>query len=85
MFNPIFVGFEHVHGTREMGQIERIRALNADIFTQPRFITVKFGPGRTCPVGHHGKERPFDREIECAACELLRDDVGDAQALPQCF
>ena len=48
-------------------------------------ITVELGAGRTGSVGHHGKERSFDREIEFAALELLRDDIGEAQALPQRF
>src|SRR5262245_21824248 len=68
-----------------MMQIERVRSRNADILTQPLFITVEFRTGRTSPVGHHRKESSFDREIEFAALELLRDDVSETQSLPQCF
>ena len=62
-----------------------VRALNTDILTQPWLITVKRGAGCTGSVGHHGKERAFDGEVEFAALELLRDDVGEAQSLPQRF
>src|SRR5262249_51137438 len=79
------VSFKHIHGAVEMVQIERVRSLNTDVFTQPLLITVELGAGRTGSVGHHGKKRPFDREIEFAALELLRDDGGEAQSLPQRF
>src|SRR5215216_3354304 len=79
------MGFQYIHGAVEMMEIERVRALNADILTQPWLIAGELGAGRTGSVGHHGKESPFDREIEFAALELLGEDVGEAQALPQRF
>jgi len=85
VFNPVFMGFEQIHGAVEMVQIERVRSRNADVLTQPLLITVEFGAGRTGAVGHHGKEGAFDGEIEFAALELIRDDVGEAQSLPQRF
>ena len=60
LFNPVFMGFEHIHGAVEMVQVERVRSCNADVFTQPLLITVEFGAGRTGSVGHHGKEGAFD-------------------------
>jgi hypothetical protein len=80
-----FLGFEHIHGAVEMMQIERVRALNTDVLTQPLLITVKLGAGGPGAVGDQGKERAFDGAVEFAALELLRDDVGEAQALPQRF
>src|ERR1044071_1513684 len=77
------MGFEHIHSAVEMVQVERIRSCNTDVFTQPLLITVEFGAGGTGAVGHHGKKGAFDSEVEFAALELIRDDVGEAQALPQ--
>ena len=85
MFHPVFMGFEPIHGAVEMVQVERVRSCNTDVFTQPLLITVELGAGRTGSVGHHGKEGAFDGEVELAALELIRDDVGDAQSLPQRF
>src|SRR5215471_313665 len=85
LLNIFLVSFKHIHGAVEMVQIERVRSCNTDVLTQPLLITVELGAGRTGSVGYHGKERPFDREIEFAALELLRDDIGEAQALPQRF
>src|SRR5262244_4028869 len=68
-----------------MVQIERVRARNADVLTQPLLITVEFGAGGTGAVGHHGKKGAFDSEVEFAALELVRDDVGEAQALHKRF
>ncbi len=47
-------------------------------------ITTSLGrrPKRAAP---HGKEGAFDSEVEFAALELVRDDGGEAQSLPQCF
>jgi hypothetical protein len=77
--------FKHIHGPVEMMQAQSVRALNADILSQPLFITVELGTGGTRSVGHHGKEGAFDWEIEFAAAELVRKDVGEAQALPERF
>src|SRR5262245_65483706 len=66
-------------------KMRRVLALNADGITQPLRITVEFGAGCTGAVGHHGKKGAFDSEVEFAALELVRDDVGEAQALPQRF
>src|SRR5262245_61473905 len=85
LLNPFLVGFEQIHGAVEMVQIERVRALNADVLTQPLLITVEFGAGCTGAVGHHGKKGAFDSEVAFAALELVRDDGGEAQALPQRF
>src|SRR5262245_15098332 len=79
------MGFEHIHGAVEMVQVERVRSCNTDVFTQPLLITVELGAGRTGAVGHHGKEGAFDGEVEFAALELVRDEVGEAQSLPQRF
>ena len=68
-----------------MVPIERVRTRTADSCPQPLCITVTFGTGRPCPLSHHRKARPVARESACAACALLREDVGTAQALPQGF
>jgi hypothetical protein len=65
-----------------MVQDECIRAVTADILAQPLFGTVEFGTGGTRPIGHHGRERAFDGQVNFTGGELLGDDVGDAQALP---
>ena len=85
LLNIFLVRFKHVHGAVEMVQIERVCSFNAHILAQPLLITVELGTGCTGAVGHHGKEGAFDGEIEFAALELLRDDVGEAQPLPQRF
>src|SRR5215813_11641587 len=83
--NPVCMGFEPIHGAVEMVQVERVRSCNTDVCTQPLLITVELGAGRTGAVGHHGKEGAFDGAVEFAALELVRDDLGEAQSLPQRF
>ena len=61
LLNLFFMSFKHIHGAVEMVQIERVRSFNTDVLTQPLLITVELGAGRTGSVGHHGKERAFDR------------------------
>jgi hypothetical protein len=60
LLNAVFMGFEYIHGTVEMMQRQGASPVNADVFAQPLFITVELRTGRTCSVGHHGEERPFD-------------------------
>src|SRR5262249_9078811 len=85
LFNPVFMGFEQIHGAVEMLESQGLSTLNADVLAQPLFITVEFRTGHTSPVGHHGKESPFDREIEFPTLQLVCDDIGEAQSLPKRF
>ncbi len=77
------IGFEDIHGAIEMMQGQALGSLNADVLSQPLFITVELGTRGARSVGYHGKEGPFDGKIDFAATELIRNDVGDAQSLPE--
>src|SRR5262245_5836321 len=59
-----------------------IGPVNAHIFTQPLFVAIALGTGRTGPVGHHGKERPFDSNVDFMVGELLGDNLVDTQSMP---
>jgi hypothetical protein len=78
----VLVGFEPLQGPVEMVQGERLRAVEAHLFSPPRRVTVERGPGRTGPVGHHGNERPCDGTVDVTEGEWWRDDLGEAQSMP---
>ena len=78
-------GFEHSHGPAEMVPIERVRSRNTDVLTQPWLITGALGTGGAGSVGHHGQEGTCDGAIECAALQVVGDEVGAAPSLPQRF
>jgi hypothetical protein len=82
LLDGVLVGFQHVHGPVEMVQGQCIRSLDADILAQPLLVAIELGTGRTRPIGHHSKESALEGKVNVALGEVLGDDVGDAQALP---
>lgn len=84
-FDDRLVLRQEIHGPIQVVRFERLSAGDLHIFGQPPFVAVELRGRGAGPVGHHGEQGAFDGKVELALTEHLRDDLADAETLPDAF
>ena len=85
LLDGLLVGFQKVHGTVELVQLQFLRSVDVRIFLEPLLMAVELGRRGAGAVGDQGKQGALDIEPKVPCSGLLPYNVVNAELFPDGF